>query len=445
MTEIYGKFEYNNNDYAFAYKDYVITIVSAGYEYEEELCNKECDDVLLGVTKDNNWIMFFGCEFHRSAFLKIATHITTQGYIVFDCQDKPDMNKFAKRISFYSPAINDFYPPQTAIDNTRSDDISKFSVKLKNINDCIRKIKIDNYELIFGFYYINKYNFQSNDLLNCIPYIAFCFNEAVGIKELKECYSKLINFLSFINFNRNIPIDKIKVTNEENRKIISSGICHINSRSKNYESKRNKIILADFFEDDELASLFKQVSDNTDIRKRYYIPSKAKDIHRFDHRDLLLCATCFENVFKECYPNFKVNKNRDFNKVKSDYLTFANDYLSYPNITKKQKYYAQKFYDLINNYDGRLEEIFNSAFKEHKYELSDFENVLKSQLNISTENYGRLYADIRNHFAHGEFFKLGDDESFIYELLHGLLYAMNLKAASISGEKSKEIINKIFS
>lgn len=42
------------------------------------------------------------------------------------------------------------------------------------------------------------------------------------------------------------------------------------------------------------------------------------------------------------------------------------------------------------------------------------------------------------------FFYLGDNECFIYELLHALLYAMNLKAASIPKDKAREVIKKIF-
>lgn len=442
MKELYGKFEYDNNNFAFAYKDYIITIISSSYEYANILYDKECDDVLLGITTNNDYIMFFGCKFNKN-FFKNTTHITTQGFIILDCQNRPNIDSLFNCISFYSPAINDFYPPQTAINNN-SNNITDFSIKLKNNDDCIRKIQIDNYELIFGFYYLHKFEFQSNDLLNCTPYISFKFNKCVGISELKSCYLKLINFLAFINFNNNIPIEKIKISNIKDGKTVCSGICFINSKSRNFDSKKSKAILANFFDDDELVSLFKQTSNYNDIKKHYYIPKKAKDLHSLNHNDLLTCATCFEGLFKEIHPNFKASKNKDFNKVKSDYLTYAKDYLNSSNITKNQKHYAEKFYNLINNYDGLLEEIFNAAFEEHKYEISDFEKRLKEYFKISTKNYGNLYANIRNSFAHGTFFELGNNECFIYELLHALLYAMNLKAASINKEKSKEIINKIF-
>ena len=55
MKELYGKFEYDNNNFAFAYKDYIITIISSGYEYANILYDKECDDVLLGITTNNNY------------------------------------------------------------------------------------------------------------------------------------------------------------------------------------------------------------------------------------------------------------------------------------------------------------------------------------------------------------------------------------------------------
>lgn len=441
MKEIFGKFSYDNNEYAFAYKDYVITIISAGYEYAGELINKECDEILFGITNENSHIMFFGCEFHRSYFLEIPTHIITQGVIVINCQDKPNERELFDSVSFYSPAINNFYPPQNAAKLHRNND---FSIELKDKEDCTRKIRIDNYELVFGFYYLNKLDPQSNDLLNCTPCITFKFDKTVGINELKECYIKLTNFLAFVNFNRNIPFDKITIAKHSDGHIANSGICYINSKSEGYKNKKGKAILANLFDDDELALLFKQVSNNTDIKKHYYIPKSLENIHGFNHSDLLLCSTCFEAVFKECYPDFKAEKNINFDRVKKDYLTFANNYLESKASTKEQKKYAKKFYEQIYNYDGRLEEIFNAAIKKHNYELSDFEEKLKMQIKVSTTKYGSLYAEIRNHFAHGSFFELGDNEIFIYELLHALLYAMNLEAASISQKKSKEIIEIIF-
>ena len=153
---------------------------------------------------------------------------------------------------------------------------SLVAIKLKNNEDCIRKIQIDNYELIFGFYYLNKFEVQSNDLLNCTPYISFKFNKCVGISELKSCYLKLINFLAFINFNNNIPIEKIEISNIKDSENVYSGICFINSKSKNFDSKKSKAILANFFDDDELISLFKQTSNYNDIKSIIIFRKKQK-------------------------------------------------------------------------------------------------------------------------------------------------------------------------
>lgn len=445
MEEIFGKFEYEGNDYAFAYKDYVITIVSAGYEYSDKLSDRVCNDVLYGITKDNKWIMFFGCKFYNSAFTKIATHVTTHGCIILNCQTRPNENQLFNQISFYSPAINDFYPPQTAVkQKSKRDNIDDFSIELNESKDITRIIELDNCKMVLGFYLKNKYGLQNNDVLNCIPCISFVFAGEVGINELKEYYLKLSNFLSFINFNRNIPFDKIEIITKNEGHTVRTGVAYINSTSKKFDSRKHKAILANNFESAELASLFKQVSRNDDIRRHYYIPKNIKDSHSFNHSDLLLSATCFEGLFKEYHPNFKAVCNKDFKKVKDDFLAFADKYLSSEELSKNEKRYAKKFYDLIYYYDGLLEEIFNTAFKEHKEELSDLLTRLKSLITTTTDNYGSLYADIRNHFAHGDFFELGDNECFIYELLHALLYAMNLKAASIPKDKARKVIKNIF-
>lgn len=445
MEEIFGKFEYEGNNYAFAYKDYIITIVSAGYEYTGQLCDKVCDKVLFGLTKDNKWIIFFGCEFHNSTFMKIATHVTTQGYIIMNCQSKPNEKQLFNQISFFSTAINDFYSPQNAIKQKLCEDNKcDFSVDLKDPKDATRDINLENFKMILGFYYKNKYGFQCNDVLSCTPCISFIFPDEVGIEELKNSYLKLMNFLSFINFNRNIPFDKIEIITNKGNQTVCTGVAYINSTSKKFDSRKHKAILANDFESDELASLFNQVSKNDDIRRHYYIPKSIKDIHSFNHSDLLLSATCFEGVFKELHPDFKATENKDFKKVKDDFLAYADKYLSSEKLSKNEKRYAKKFYDLIYHYDGLLEEMFNTALKEHKEELLDLLTRLKSLITTTTDNYGSLYADIRNHFAHGDFFDLGDNECFIYELLHALLYAMNLKAASIPKDKAREVIKKIF-
>lgn len=426
-------------------KDFLITIVSAGYEYHETLCDKVCDDILYGLTKDNKWIIFFGCKFRNTSILRIATHVTTQGYIIMEGDKRPDANELCTQITFYSPAINEFYPSVNAYKKRQvNGKATDFSVEFKEDSEITRKIKFENFIMMFGFYFKNKYSPQSNDVLNCIPCISFKFNNTVGISELKDCYLKLTSFLSFINFNSNIPFDKIDICLKKDKQIINSGFAYINSHSESYDSRKGKAILSSSFEDEEIVSLFNQVADNNDIRKHYYTPKSVKDIHRFNHSDLLLNATCFEGLFREHHPNFKSEKNKAFKKVKEDFLSFSSQYKENDSLSKEERKYAEKFDGLINNYDGLLEEIFNSAINEFKVELSNFIMFLKNQFTVSDDNYGRLYAKIRNPYAHGDFYQLGDDEAFIYELLQALIYAMNLKAANIPQDKSRDIITKIF-
>lgn len=359
---------------------------------------------------------------------------------------KPKAENLFHQIAFYSPAISDFYPPQLAI-KPNNGNSGKFdlSIKLRESNETTRRIDISECQMILGFYYLNKLKQQNSDLLHAIPYITFEFKNAIGIEELKEYYLRLYNFLVFINFNKSVPIEKIKLYVKKENNIREIGNAYINSKYNNFESKQHKAIYAQALTNKEISDLFIQVSDNNDIKKHYYIPDNKKDIHRFNHSDLLLCATCFEGIFKQNYPNFKANENETFAKVKNDFLQFANDYRDTKELTKSEKKYADKLHDQIYHYDGRLEEIFNFALKEYRFVISDALTRCKSLFKIrDNENLGSIYADIRNHFAHGTFFVLGDKECFVYSILQILIYTINLKVANIPDDKAKDMIEKTF-
>ena len=114
MREIYGKFFYEDVEYPFAYKDYIIYLITGGKVYIDVFKDSDNHKFIEGMDNNGNRLIFLDCEFSKNIF-SITNIIKTTGVIVLRGNNKIDCNNIYDRISFRSKALNVFSPPMSIL------------------------------------------------------------------------------------------------------------------------------------------------------------------------------------------------------------------------------------------------------------------------------------------------------------------------------------------
>lgn len=249
-------------------------------------------------------------------------------------------------------------------------------------------------------------------------------------------YLHLYDFLSFVNYNRNIPFEKIFLeTKDSSGKFEKDAKVIIFTNSSLYEGNTRRTIVAEDLPNEKLSLIFKKVSSlrSKDKRLSLYYPANIQERNEIDPSKWLSSALCFEGLFTEINPHFKEKENENFKNVKS-LINNAVKSLDKSQLTKKEKKYFSDIEEHIDRYEGVLEEKFNFVLKGNL-------NILKPS---SNKNYGEIYAKYRNKLAHGTIEPLGGDEKEVYRLLRAMIYILLLNDVKLNENDLSKIINKLF-
>lgn len=448
---IYGNLWLDGEAYPFFVQGRVVHIVQQAYEYIDELSHYKELPSIKGITSDNRQILFLNCKFiHRK-----VTVFRINGYIISAPDIEEECDFSFDSLSFYSEALNVFYSPQRAA----STDLGSSGLSPSNWDGSM-KIDVKPFsqtDLDFLFqdakckFSIARWRNQREgtpDIGSLETELIFNFQEAKGPDTVIQYFRYVYDFLSFVNYSRNISFEKILLSrNSDTHRVKYRAEILWNASA--YEGTAFNTITASDLPDDKLAMIFEKIATlreqkGHNIRINLYYP-ESKEESRFVGPDKwLMAALCFEGLFDEVFSNYKTEKKDAFRIAKESILK-AIDSNDIGGFTGKQKGYYKDCRDQVFRYEGILEEKFNHVLNTHRLALSEVLSSIELMDKVSpTENFGSIYQKYRNKLAHGTINNVECKELAVYKLLRPMIYILLLDGIALDEEELKRIIRKLF-
>ncbi len=452
---IYGNLELNDEVYPFLMDGSLVHIVQQAFQNFDKFNVKENIPYLKGITSDNREIMFLKCRLVTMP-LSFKTIFSIHGYIISTSNTGEPCDFSFDRITFYSNYINAFYSPQNAIDKNSYLDIisSRFdgavSIKIKPFEETNILFEFDSVANC-QFNISRSINLKDNteQIGNLSSMFSYVFYERQGMDNIINYYLYLYDFLVFVNYNKNIYFEKIflETKNDEGKYYKTAEVNFLTNTISDEKNFQSTITINDLPKE-KLSVIFKKISSlrKNDKRLYLYYPENSKERNIVDVTKWLTAAICFEGLFKDVYPDFKQEENKNFKKAKNLVLNSINESIEKDEtLTKKEQGYVIDCKKQVERYEGFLEEKFNYILKENKKVLEKI--LLKNQRDFGifeSNEYGKIYADYRNELAHGSIEGLSNDKIAVYRLLRAMIYILLLNEIELNEECLSRIINKIF-
>lgn len=446
-TTIYGAIRYKSKSYPFFLEDKKVNIVGYAWEYQEDFQNIDEEQDISGVTSDNRQILFLKCRFVFST-LQQKVWLLPIGYIVSSGNAGSSYDFTFEKVSFYSDALNTFYPPQRAMitDSDWDNWDGGITVKLKpfeetgvsfTYKECICKLNISRYISM---------QMGKSDLGNIYTAFSFEFDAAEPCKELPQYYLALFDFLSFINYGTNINFDKIVLYKRYEDKLLHCADVYIFSNKGEYlQRPQIHTITVDDIPLNKLSDVFSKITSirGHDQRLGYYFPENYKEGFRVDANRWFVKAMVFEGLFREYYPDFKQNKKEQFRTAKKVALAALNA-VDQDQMSKCVSEYFDKCKEQIERYEGLLEETLNFTIKKYNNALGDILNFNRKEYHMDQNEYGKIYSAYRNKIAHGNVESMGPKEVAVYRVLQAAIYFLLLEGTGLDSDTLRTIAKKLF-
>lgn len=444
---IYGSIIRKDKSYPFFLEGRKVIIVGSAWEYYNDFQGVDEEESISGITADNKRILFLRCKYGFSS-LHQKVWFFPIGYILSSGNVGDPYDFTFEKVSFYSDALNAFYPPQQALktDFDWHNWDGKMTIELKPFEETALSF---NYRACRCILNISRYVTAQNsrsDIGNINSAFSFEFNTTQQCKELPKYWLALFDFLSFINYGTDIAFDKIILSNRcENGQFMHCADAYIFS-SKEYfpRSPQNAITVRDL-PLDKLGVIFSKIAAlrGNDKRLNYYFPENYKEGFQVDANRWLVKAMTFEGLFRDCYPDFKQNEKKSFRVAKEAALDALNT-INQSQMGKRERAYFNDCQKQIEHYEGRLEEMLNFIVKKYKYELEDLLAYNRKENHINSNDYGSAYSNYRNKIAHGDIEPIGKKEAAVYRVLQAAIYFMLLDGAELDSDTLRIIVKKLF-
>lgn len=442
-NNIYGSIDINNKIYSFALEGHILRIVQNSSFLIDDFSMLDRIDAIYGITSDNRDILFINCTFHKNQFNCCDT-ITIEGYAI-STTNGMSYDFSVNKISFYSDAINMFYPPR----------IAERLIERNSNSGCINLSTCDfkDTELAFMYQDIKCY-FNINQQVNLKPettniiefnsYFAFEFPQAIQAKNMIEYTQYIYDFLRLINYSSNILFSKIVLYKKENNGHYDErAILHIFQDAKEYENNMwNSVQIYDF-DKKKISEIFNSAVTLRKYDKKLYLyfPKDKSERYTTDPIRWLSKALIFEGLFSDTCQKFKSKSNPDFKRIKDSVLDYIN-HISYS--TSNEQKYIKKFYRHNDLYEGILSEKFNFIYKSNKGFLDKIIMSIEKEHGEIPNNISDVYMKYRNDMAHGNVRPVEHKELIAYRIMEPLIYLMLLQKTGLSTNDKYKIINKLF-
>lgn len=447
-STIYGSISYKDKLYPFFLEMRRAYIIGRAWEYYDTFEDADEEETISGVTADNRQIIFLRCKFGHSS-LQEKVWFSSVGYILSSGNVGAPYDFTFERISFYSDAINAFYPPQKAMKtdlNLRNWD-GRITIELKPFEDtaisfdyraCKCQLNVSRYVTSLD---------GKSDIGNVNSAFSFELNTAQHNKEFPQYWLALFDFLSFINYGIDINFNKITLSKRcQNGLFEHCADAYIFSDRDEYTPRPvPNAITVDDIPLDKLGAVFSKIASlrGNDRRLSNYFPKNYKESHWIDPNRWLITALNFDGLFASCYPDFKQSRTEQFRVAKLMALDALNA-VDKSQMSNSERKYFDDCQKQIERYEGRLEEMLNFIIKKYKDALADLLSFNRQKHHMNPNSYGEIYRNYRNKTAHGDIEPIGEKEVAVYRVLQAAIYFMLLDGTELDNDTLRVIAKKLF-
>lgn len=447
LSTVYGSIKYKGKSYPFFLEERRVNIVGSAWEYYEDFQYVDEEESISGVTSDNRDILFLNCRFFFSSLYQ-KVWFCPIGYILSSENVGNPYDFTFEKASFYSDALNSFYPPQRAmsadVDWKNWDGSMKVEFKPFEETGLSFDYKKSTCRLNISRYVITQEG--KSDLGNINAAFSFELGVKGSCKELPQYYLALFDFLSFINYGTNIKFDKIVLYKRRKDKWFHCADTYMFSDKEEYLPRPplNTLTINDI-PLDKLGIVFSKIANlrGNDKRLGYYFPENYKEGFRVDASRWLVKAMTFEGLFRDCYPDFKQNKKKQFRTAKKMALDALNAF-DHIQMSKREYEYFNDCKRQIEYYEGLLEEMVSFIIEKYGDALDNLLSSNHKEYGVLPSAYGKIYSSYRNKIAHGDIDPISEKEVAVYRVLQAAIYFLLLEDTELDINTLRTIANKLF-
>lgn len=450
---IHGKFQHNDKVYPFFLVDHIITIAQTPYEFNADFADTSHFDYLKGVTHNDKYIFLLNCDIVGGPLAQISSNLqfVCKGYIISNSPAD-----YYDRIEFSSPALNGFYSPRRAIEIEHDEvRLGVRGLAFRNYEDTSRDfsciINGEHIDCTLAFRSSITLKSEDSNIGSVNTALSMKFSDPKFVTTLAKYYLYLLDFLVFVNFRSDIPIDDITLYRKvENGKYAKFGTAKFFQKDSSQYSadNRHSISYNDLLEE-SFPNIFSLIAERREKNSYnpFFIPLDGKDAQYFDSAKWLIAAISFEGEFNRRYENFKYETDEKFQDAKDLLLkTIDNAVLASGfSINNKANTALNSFRNLIGHTDTTIKEKFKFCMDKYANEIAPLiEKYARIQSVDKNTDFAQAYADYRNCTAHGSIPPISNTEIITFQLLNCFIYVLILERGGVPYERIKEIIIRMF-
>jgi len=410
---------------------------------------------ISGETNSRNYIEFIDAKF--SSIGRGCFQAWVPAYIIGKANALSFIPKptSIKHISFKGECIDRFMTSKQTVSDDWDYRNNKLQINIDYGKDKIKKFNYNNLEfsLVPGWNMISAQK-DVNLFLTMQTTLNIKSKKKMNVKAIIELYKKVEKLFSFICYRQHVNFDSIILTQIE--PVIFDKVpedtainfeLHVSSDDNKYDLPNvgQHMILRDYSVNN-IPSLIKCLEEDEHMLLSF--PNNSLNANIIDNNKYISISSAFESEFDLLYPNFKSNKNKNYNTAKINTINFLSEQATNKQNNAQTRKYYNDFVKYIEDFEGRLEEQISYIFQIYSYIVEPEINYFKSEyhdMNFDKVSLPKAFADKRNNLSHGvklEKFKILEIVS--YSIVRKINYAMILERSGFNKEQIHEIINQIF-
>ena len=410
---------------------------------------------ISGETNSRNYIEFIDVKF--SSIGRGCFQAWVPAYIIGKANALSFIPKptSIKHISFKGECIDRFMTSKQTVSDDCDYRNNKLQINIDYGKDKIKKFNYNNLEfsLVPGWNMISAQK-DVNLLLTMQTTLNIKSKKKMKVKAIIELYKKVEKLFSFICYRQHVNFDSIILTQIE--PVIFDKVpedtainfeLHVSSDDNKYDLPNvgQHMILRDYSVNN-IPSLIKCLEEDEHMLLSF--PNNSLKANIIDNNKYISISSAFESEFDLLYPNFKSNKNKNYNTAKINTINFLSEQATNKQNNAQTRKYYNEFVKYIEDFEGRVEEQISYIFQIYSYIVEPEINYFKSEyhdMNFDKASLSKAFADKRNNLSHGvklEKFKILEIVS--YSIVKKINYAMILERSGFNKEQIHEIINQIF-
>lgn len=410
---------------------------------------------ISGETNSRNYIEFIDAKF--SSIGRGCFQAWVPAYIIGKANALSFIPKptSIKHISFKGECIDRFMTSKQTVSDDWDYRNNKLQINIDYGKDKIKKFNYNNLEfsLVPGWNMISAQK-DVNLFLTMQTTLNIKSKKKMNVKAIIELYKKVEKLFSFICYRQHVNFDSIILTQIE--PVIFDKVpedtainfeLHVSSDDNKYDLPNvgQHMILRDYSVNN-IPSLIKCLEEDEHMLLSF--PNNSLKANIIDNNKYISISSAFESEFDLLYPNFKSNKNKNYNTAKINTINFLSEQATNKQNNAQTRKYYNDFVKYIEDFEGRLEEQISYIFQIYSYIVEPEINYFKSEyhdMNFDKASLSKAFANKRNNLSHGvklEKFKILEIVS--YSIVRKINYAMILERSGFNKEQIHEIINQIF-